>query len=82
MNLRKFLQKDGQFEETMMRENDTFSRSILASEAIRVSRMRFKLTIHFSPSPGERLRRCDMSEFVREGPRPGEEERGITKSIR
>ena len=37
----------------------TFSRSILASVAIRVSRIR--LTIHFSPSSGERLRRAERS---------------------
>ena len=37
----------------------TFSRSILASAAIRVSRMR--LTIHFSPSSGERLSRAERS---------------------
>jgi hypothetical protein len=40
-------------------EAHTFSRSILASAAIRVSRMR--LTIHFSPSSGERLSRAERS---------------------
>src|SRR5277367_4514445 len=39
----------------------TFSRSILASAPMRVSRMR--LTIHFSPSSRERLRRSDRSLF-------------------
>lgn len=38
---------------------NAFSRSILASAAIRVSRMR--LTIHFSPSSGVRLRRAERS---------------------
>ena len=39
------------------RKGQTFSRSILASAPIRVSRI--KLTIHFSPSSCERLRRSE-----------------------
>lgn len=63
VNLDDILQETVRPEATMAtrenREIFTFSRSILASAAVRVSRMR--LTIHFSPSSGERLRRAERS---------------------